>query len=240
MHPVFCFIKENILYYNKEIILFYYLFMIRNILVFGAQGSGKGTQAELLAQTCESKNISIGNIFRREVYKKTALGLTAKKFTDEGKLVPDNVVNEIVASRLTQKDIQEHGVVLEGYPRNSAQAEALEKVIRLTDVVVIDITDSEAVNRISKRLSCVCGKTYNIDYNAPQVAGICDECGQKLFIRDDDKPEAIRHRLEIYHKETEPVFAFYEKKGILHRVNGEQKISEVYKAILKELGMETP
>ena len=214
--------------------------MIRNILIFGAQGSGKGTQAELLAQTCGSMNISIGNIFRQEVYKKTPLGIEAKKFTDEGKLVPDDVVNEIVASRLKQKDIQERGVVLEGYPRNIVQADALEKIISLTDVVVIDISDDEAVNRISKRLTCVCGKTYNTDYNASHVAGICDECGALLFIRDDDKPDAIKHRLETYHKETEPLFLMYEKKGILHRVNGEQKINEVYKAILKALNMETP
>ena len=211
--------------------------MIRNILIFGAQGSGKGTQAELLAQTCGSMNISIGNIFRQEVYKKTTLGTTAKQYTDQGKLVPDEVVNEIIANRLRQKDVQEHGFVLEGYPRNQTQADALEKVVPITDAVVIDISDTEAMMRISKRLSCVCGKTYHQDHNPPKVDSICDECGAKLFVRDDDKPEAIQKRLEIYHKNTEPMFSHYEKKGILHRINGEQKISDVYKDILHALGI---
>lgn len=212
--------------------------MPRNILIFGAQGSGKGTQAELLAQICGSMNISIGNIFRQEIYKMTFLGETAKKYTSEGKLVPDEVVNEIIANRMKQKDVLAHGFVLEGYPRNKVQAEALEKVILITDVVVIDISDSEAVHRISQRLSCVCGKTYHKVHNPPKVDEICDDCGEKLFVRDDDKPEAIKQRLETYHKETEPIFEFYEKKGILHRINGERSISDVYKDIKKALGFE--
>src|SRR3989344_3568992 len=142
--------------------------MIRSMLIFGAQGSGKGTQAELLAQATGTVNISIGNIFRQEVYKKTTLGTTAKQYTDQGKLVPDEVVNEIVTNRLRQKDVQGHGFVLEGYPRNQVQADALEKVVAITDVVVIDISDSEAVARISKRLTCVCGKVYHQEHNPPK------------------------------------------------------------------------
>lgn len=211
--------------------------MPRNILIFGAQGSGKGTQAELLAQSSGSVNISIGNIFRQEVYKKTPLGETAKKYTDQGKLVPDEVVNEIVSHRLKQKDVLSHGFVLEGYPRNQNQVEALDKIVHITDAIVIDISDDEAIRRIGKRLSCVCGKTYHLEHNPPKVDSICDECGAALSVRDDDKPEAIRQRLEIYHKNTEPIFSLYEKLGILHRVNGEQKIADVYKAIMQALGM---
>lgn len=212
--------------------------MPRNILIFGAQGSGKGTQAELLAQACGSVNISIGNIFRQEIYKKTPLGETAKQYTDQGKLVPDEVVNKIVAQRLKQKDVQERGFVLDGYPRNRVQAEALDAVITITDVIVLDISDNEAVGRISQRLSCVCGKTYHRVYNPPHFDEICDDCGEKLFVRDDDKPEAIKQRLTVYHKETEPIFEFYKKKGILHRIHGEKKISDVYKEIKAVLELE--
>lgn len=212
--------------------------MTRNILIFGAQGSGKGTQAEMLSKNFGFVYISTGNLFRKEIQQHGGLGKAIDQYIKKGKLVPDDITNQMVAKTLLHDDIRHKGFIMEGYPRNKGQMLALEKITHLSDVIVIDISDKEAIFRIGGRMVCVCGKTYHKVFNLPKRQGFCDACGAKLFVRDDDKPKAIKKRLEIYHQETEPLFHYYSKKGILRRIDGEQPIPEVYRDVVKALGLE--
>ena len=211
--------------------------MIKNILIFGPQGSGKGTQAEMLSLKYGIPYISTGNIFRQELSQGTDLGKQAEEFIKAGRLVPDDITNQIVRKRLRQNDVFARGFILDGYPRNRNQMMALEKMVRIDEVVVIDISDKEAIFRIGGRLVCVCGKTYHTVFNPPKVDQLCDACQKKLFIREDDKPQAIQKRLAIYHKETEPLYDYYKEKGILKRINGEQSIPDVHRDVIRALRM---
>jgi len=211
--------------------------MQRTILIFGAQGSGKGTQAEMLTEKFGFVYISTGNIFRREIEKKTELGMRAESYIRKGKLVPDEITDAIVALRLSKNDVRKQGCVLDGYPRNKSQMTELEKIVGVTDVVIIEISDRESVFRIGGRLICNCGRTYHTVFRPPKIKNICDYCGKKLSIREDDMPKSIKKRLEIYHKETEPLFEFYEKMGVVRRINGEQSIPDVFKDMVNALSL---
>ncbi|PIS42255.1 MAG: adenylate kinase [Candidatus Kerfeldbacteria bacterium CG08_land_8_20_14_0_20_40_16] len=207
---------------------------IRKIVIFGPQGSGKGTQAEFLSKELGIPWISTGNIYRQNIEEQTELGKLASQYSFKGKLVPDKITNQLVAKRLKEKDAQE-GFVLDGYPRNEIQAEALDKMAKIDAVFEIAISDKESIRRISGRRVCACGMTYHIDFNPPQQQGICDQCGKKLFQRKDDQEEITRQRLAIYHQNTEILLKRYWKQKILIRINGEQSIPAVKEEIFQKI-----
>lgn len=202
------------------------------IIIFGPQGSGKGTQAELIARRHGLPYISTGDIFRYHLKNQTELGIKAAEYMDQGILVPDELTNEIVEDRINQPDCAV-GYVLDGYPRNKSQLEFLTGMAKIDFAVVIEITDEQALERLGGRLACKCGLSYHTEFNPPKKDNICDKCGDSLFKRDDDTPEAIKKRLEIYHQETKPLVKIYEDQGILSRVDGSKDIEEVYRQIDK-------
>lgn len=207
----------------------------KNICVFGPQGSGKGTQAEKLVETYGIPQVSPGNMFRKAIADQTELGKKVDHILKAGNLVPNEVTNALMQERLEQEDAID-GFVLDGYPRNENQADALDSIVPLHYVFVIDITDEESVNRISRRRVCLeCGTTYHLDAKPPKQEGVCDVDGKALVQREDDKPEAIKKRLEIYHDETEPLFKRYEERGILYRIDGMQSIDAVWEKIQEVL-----
>lgn len=200
----------------------------KKICLFGPQGSGKGTQAEKICEYLGVPQISPGIIFRQAVAEGSELGKQVEGIINSGQLVDNEITNSLVEKRLLQEDCID-GFILDGYPRNMQQAKALDSFSSLSHVVVIDIPDEESIRRISRRRSCVpCGITYHLDYKPPTGEGVCDGCGKELTHRDDDKPDAIKERLYIYHTETEPLFERYEERGILHRVDGTGTIEEVW------------
>ncbi|MFA6254916.1 MAG: adenylate kinase [Patescibacteria group bacterium] len=200
------------------------------IIIFGPQGSGKGTQAELIARRHAWPYISTGDIFRYHLKNQTELGKKVAEYINVGHLVPDELTNEIVQNRIHQPDCAT-GFVLDGYPRNKSQLEFLAGITKIDLAIAIELTDAEAIARLADRLACKCGLSYHPLNNPPKSPGVCDKCGGELFKRDDDTPDAIRKRLEIYHTETEPLLAIYEKSGILHRVDGSKSIEEVYQQV---------
>ncbi|MFH1192439.1 MAG: adenylate kinase [bacterium] len=205
-----------------------------NILFIGPQGSGKGTQVEMLSKKLNIPYISTGNIFRENIVNETELGKMAKKFINEGELVPDEVTNNIVEDRLSKDDVK-NGFIFDGYPRNLLQADFLDNVAKLDKVFEIYISDKESIRRLADRRSCKCGAVYHLKYNPPVKPGLCDKCGEKLFIREDDKEEKIKERLKIYHKETEKILNYYDKKGILITIDGEQPIAKVHADVMEKL-----
>lgn len=203
----------------------------RNICIFGPQGSGKGTQSEKLSDFFGIPQIAPGNIFRKAVADGTALGKKVEKIINDGKLVPNEITNELMRARIEEEDCLE-GFVLDGYPRNESQADALDSMTSLSKVVVIDIPDEESIQRISSRRICTdCGITYHLESKPPVKEGVCDSCGKELIYRDDDKPEAILKRLQIYHTETEPLFERYKERNIVCRVNGAGSIDDVWNLV---------
>ena len=208
-----------------------------NLILLGAPGAGKGTQAELLIQKLGIPSISTGNMLREAIANGTETGLKAKSYMDNGLLVPDEVILGIVAERVAQPDCA-RGFILDGVPRTLAQAEALEaKGVRIDHVVSIEVDDSEIEGRMTGRRVCGhCGASYHIVANPPKTEGICDHCGSELIIRKDDKPETVRHRLEVYHASTEVLKDFYQKLGRLRLVNGSQSIEGANEDILKVIG----
>ena len=207
------------------------------IILLGAPGAGKGTQAELLTEKLSIPAISTGNMLREAMANGTELGKKVKKFMDEGSLVPDELIIGIVADRVTRPDCA-RGFILDGMPRTLAQAEALEQAgIVIDHVVSIEVDDSEIEQRMTGRRVCGhCGASYHIVANPPKTEGKCDHCGGELIIRKDDKPETVRHRLEVYHASTEILKDFYQKLGRLRLVNGSQSIEGANEDILKVIG----
>lgn len=209
------------------------------IVLFGAQGSGKGTQARLLQDRLGIPQVATGDLFRYNLRNETELGMLAKSYMDRGDLVPDDVTNAMVRERLSQEDAQS-GAVLDGYPRNLVQARALDEMLaedwnaEVTCAVYIDVSDDVLMRRITGRRICrQCQATYHVEFNPPKVPGVCDRCGGELYQREDDKDEeAIRRRLEIYMEETRPVIEFYRERGLLEEVDGEQSIEAVNESIL--------
>ena len=208
-----------------------------NLILLGAPGAGKGTQAELLMEKLHIPGISTGNMLREAIKNGTAVGEKAKYYMDNGLLVPDDVIMDIVAERVVQPDCK-NGFILDGVPRTLAQAEALEaKGVRIDHVVSIEVDDSEIEGRMTGRRVCSkCGASYHVVANPPKAEGICDSCGGELIIRKDDKPETVRHRLEVYHASTEVLKGFYENLGRLVQVNGSQSIEGANEDILKAIG----
>ena len=208
-----------------------------NLILLGAPGAGKGTQAELLVKQLGIPAISTGNMLREAMANGTELGKLAKKYMDEGALVPDELILGIVADRVSQPDC-EKGFILDGVPRTLAQAEALEaKGVKIDHVVSIEVDDAAIEGRMTGRRVCAkCGASYHIVANPPKAEGICDSCGGELIVRKDDKPETVRHRLEVYHASTEVLKDFYGKLGRLRIVNGNQPIGDANEDILKAIG----
>ena len=209
------------------------------LILLGAPGAGKGTQAEILCKKLGIPTISTGNILRAAIKDGTPTGLKAKSYIDAGALVPDEVIIGIVHERLAQPDCQ-NGYILDGVPRTIAQAEALEKAgIQFDAVVSIEISEEEILSRMSGRRVCgACGSSYNVVAIPPRVEGICDNCGGKLIQRKDDTPETVRERLKVYHTETEPLVDFYRQRGLLRPVQSAGTKDETTQAILAALGLE--
>ena len=207
-----------------------------NLILLGAPGAGKGTQAELLVEKLSIPAISTGNMLREAMANGSDLGKKVKQYMDEGSLVPDELILGIVAERVSRPDCWK-GFILDGVPRTLAQAEALEaKGVQIDHVVSIEVDDSEIEHRMTGRRVCTkCGASYHITANPPKVEGICDLCGGQLTIRKDDAPETVRHRLQVYHETTEVLKDFYGKLGRLSIVNGSQSIADANRDILKAI-----
>ena len=207
------------------------------LILLGAPGAGKGTQAEIISKKLGIPTISTGNILRAAVKNGTPVGLKAKEYMDAGKLVPDEVIIGIIQERLAADDCAD-GYILDGVPRTIAQAEAMDAHgIRFDCVLSLEIEDSVIEARITGRRTCpACGATYHIVAAPPKAEGVCDKCGGALEQRKDDLPETVRHRLEVYHKETEPLKSYYQAKGILKTVPDKGGIEETNQAIMELLG----
>ena len=207
------------------------------IILLGAPGADKGTQAELISKKLGIPTISTGNILRAAVKEGTPIGLEAKSYMDAGKLVPDEVIIGIIEGRLAQSDCA-NGFILDGVPRTIAQAEALERHgIRFDAVLSLEIADSVIEERMTGRRTChACGASYHVKAAPPKQEGICDKCGGELEQRKDDRPETVKHRLEVYHNETEPLKGFYEAKGVLKSVPDFGGIEETNEKIMELLG----
>lgn len=207
------------------------------LILLGAPGAGKGTQAEIIASKLSIPTISTGNILREAIRNGTKTGLEAKRYMDEGKLVPDDVIIGIVADRVAQPDCA-GGYILDGMPRTIPQAQALEdRGIHFDHVISIEIADELIEKRMTGRRVCSnCGASYHVVANPPKAEGVCDSCGGVLTIRKDDAPETVRNRLSVFHKETEPLKEFYQKLGKLQLVDGNQAIEKATSAIMEVLG----
>ena len=209
------------------------------LILLGAPGAGKGTQAEILSKKLDIPTISTGNILRAAVKNGTPVGLKAKAFMESGSLVPDEVIIGIMKERMEEPDCQK-GYILDGMPRTIAQAEALEENgIEIDTVLSIEVPDSVIEERMTGRRTCMsCGATYHISANPPKKEGICDNCENELTIRKDDKAETVKSRLDVYHKETEPLKDFYAKRGKLKTVEGQETIADTTAVVCKALGID--
>lgn len=211
------------------------------IVMLGAPGAGKGTQAKMIADKYGVPHISTGDIFRANIKGGTELGVEAKKYIDKGQLVPDELTVKILLDRVSNKDC-DNGYVLDGFPRTIPQAkvldEALKKLGEKVDFAIdVNVPDENIVNRMGGRRACVtCGATYHMLHVPPKADGICDKCGSKLILRDDDKPETVLKRLEVYHAQTQPLIDYYMEKNILHTVDGTVDMMDVFDEIVKLLG----
>ena len=211
------------------------------IIMLGAPGAGKGTQAKMIAEKCGIPHISTGDIFRANIKNGTELGAKAKEYMDKGLLVPDELVCDLVVDRIQQADC-EKGYILDGFPRTIPQAEALENALnaieqKLDYAIDIDVPDENIINRMSGRRACVgCGATYHVLFNPTKVEGKCDVCGESLILRDDDKPETVKKRLDVYHTLTQPLIDFYSARKVLVEVDGTQSMDKVFDDIMKILG----
>lgn len=207
------------------------------LILLGAPGAGKGTQAQILSTELGIPTISTGNILRAAIKDGTPVGLEVKHFLDNGQLAPDDLIIEIVRERVAEEDCK-NGYILDGVPRTIAQAEALEKAgIVFDHVVSLEISDEEILERMSGRRVCEhCGASYHLVAVPPKVEGVCDKCGGKLVRRKDDAPETVKQRLEVYHKETEPLKAFYAERGLLRPVENRPTVVENSQAVLRALG----
>lgn len=211
------------------------------IIMLGAPGAGKGTQAKKIADRYQIPHISTGDIFRANIKNGTELGKKAKSYMDAGNLVPDSLTLDLVMDRIAQEDCK-NGYVFDGFPRTIPQAEALKealaKIGQTIDYAVdIEVPDENIVNRMGGRRACVaCGATYHIQFAAPKTEGVCDRCGGALTLRDDDKPETVLKRLNVYHDQTQPLIDFYNNEGCLVTVDGTKEVDEVLQSILQILG----
>lgn len=211
-----------------------------NLILLGAPGAGKGTQAEIISKTYGIPTISTGNMIREAMKNGTEMGKQAKKYVDAGDLVPDEVVIGIVKERLSADDCK-NGFILDGFPRTIPQAEALDKMgVGIDLVLSIEVADAEIIKRMSGRRVCGgCGASYHTEYKRPTKADICDDCGGALTIRKDDAPETVKERLSVYHTQTEPLKAFYEAQGKLRVVQGQEAVADTTRLTLAALESES-
>lgn len=211
------------------------------IIMLGAPGAGKGTQAKMIADKYSIPHISTGDIFRANIKNNTELGKKAKTYMDQGLLVPDELVVDLIMDRFKEADCV-NGYVLDGFPRTIPQAEALDNALNAIGEAVdyainVEVPDENIVTRMSGRRACVgCGATYHIVYNPTKTENICDRCGKELILRDDDKPETVQKRLKVYHEQTQPLINYYEKKGVMKEVDGTVDMKDVFSAIVAILG----
>ena len=211
------------------------------IIMLGAPGAGKGTQAKMIADKYQIPHTSTGDIFRSNIKEGTELGKEAKTYMDKGLLVPDELTVKILLDRVAKDDCK-NGYVLDGFPRTIPQAEVLDEALaKLNDkidyAIDVDVPDENIIRRMSGRRACLaCGATYHIEHIPPKTEGICDRCGKELVQRDDDKEETVKNRLNVYHEQTQPLIDFYTKKGILKTVDGTVDMKDVFAAIVKILG----
>ncbi len=218
-----------------------------NLILFGPPGAGKGTQAERLVADFDLPYFATGDILREAVQEETELGKQAKEYMDRGDLVPDELIINVVSERVESRDAED-GFLLDGFPRNIEQAEALENELRklgrdLTAALLIEAPDDEVIRRLSGRRVCVKnGHLYHVEFDPPKREGVCDQDGSKLIQRDDDHPDTVRHRLEVYREQTTPLAEFYEERGLLRRFDGARSTSEVHdhiRATLATLRLES-
>ena len=211
------------------------------IVMLGAPGAGKGTQAKMIAAKYQIPHISTGDIFRANIKNGTELGKKAKSYMDLGLLVPDELTVDLVIDRLAQDDCK-NGYILDGFPRTIPQAEALDAALaklgeKMDYAIDVDVPDENIVSRMSGRRACTgCGATYHIVYNPSKKGECCEVCGEKLILRDDDKPETVQKRLNVYHEQTQPLIDYYTKQSILRTVDGTQDMNDVFAEIVKILG----
>jgi adenylate kinase len=206
-----------------------------NLIIMGAPGAGKGTQAELIAARENIPAISTGQILRDAMKAGTELGNVAKSYVESGGLVPDEIVIGIVRDYLVS-DACKNGFILDGFPRSIAQAKALEDMgVKIDAVLSIEVDDERIVKRMSGRRVCECGASYHVDYNPPAVADVCDKCGKALYIRKDDKAETVINRLETYHSQTEPLLDFYRERGLLVAVEGQEQVEDTTELVREAL-----
>lgn len=211
------------------------------IIMLGAPGAGKGTQAKKIAGKYGIPHISTGDIFRANIKGGTELGMKAKTFMDQGMLVPDEITIGMLMDRIKEADCA-NGYVLDGFPRTIPQAENLTEALKamgeaIDYAVNVDVPDEEIIGRMSGRRACLsCGATYHVVFNAPKTENVCDVCGQSLVLRDDDKPETVKKRLDVYHDQTQPLIEYYQKAGVLREVDGTQSLDAVFADIVKILG----
>ena len=209
------------------------------IIMLGAPGAGKGTQAKMIASEYQIPHISTGDIFRSNIKNGTELGKKAKEYMDQGLLVPDSLTCDLVVDRIAQDDAK-NGYVLDGFPRTIPQAEALTEALKARGEAIdfaidIEVPDENIVTRMSGRRACLgCGATYHIKYNPPRTENVCDACGGELVLRDDDKPETVQKRLDVYHEQTQPLISYYTEAGVLKELDGTQDIDVIFEKI-KEL-----
>lgn len=210
------------------------------IIMLGAPGAGKGTQAKLIAEKYRIPHISTGDIFRANIKNGTELGREAKKYMDQGLLVPDELTVKILLDRVSQADCG-NGYVLDGFPRTIPQAQVLEEALnklgeKIDYAIDVDVPDENIVRRMSGRRACLkCGATYHLEHIPPKKEGVCDVCGSNLVLRDDDQPETVKNRLKVYHEQTQPLIDFYTKKGVLRTVDGTQDMQDVFRMITEIL-----
>ena len=211
------------------------------IVMLGAPGAGKGTQAKMIADKYAIPHISTGDIFRANISNGTELGKKAKTYMDQGLLVPDELVVDLVVDRVQQDDCKK-GYILDGFPRTIPQAEALTEALKklgekVDFAINVEVPDENIVKRMSGRRACVsCGSTYHIVYNPTKVEGVCDKCGNELILREDDKPETVKKRLDVYHEQTQPLIEYYTNEGVLVEVDGTKDMKDVFSAIVDILG----
>jgi len=214
---------------------------MKNLLIMGKPGAGKGTQATKLLKHYNLNHISTGNIYREEIKKQSEIGKEAMKYLAQGNLVPDKMTNDIVKELLSKRDYP-NGFMLDGYPRTEAQAEALdimlkELKIKLTAVINVDVANVVLLHRMAGRRVCSkCGHTYHVDYHPPVVKGICDHCGSELIQREDDLEESVMNRLYIYNEKTRPLLEHYRRLGLLNVIDGEQSSAKVFNDIIESIG----